>query len=280
MTATQARSLGLARGLQVELATADEGLLAWSAPLAEPGRAPAARLVVVADTAQPAPTQRDRRLSFETTTRWAGARGSVLVDGGSATIELDPLVRAELRAHPDALVGATNTLLRLLLALLLPTRGGVLLHASAVALDGRAWLLVGASGAGKTTTARRAGREGAMRLADDLAVAWTTSGGAAVEPCVFDQACRLPGRRGLVVPLVGMHPVHKGAAATQPGRWLPSLSTWASALLLPPVPAGLGEPTVATLAALAAAVRPRALEVAPAGPVLDVLRSTAISRVP
>ena len=54
------------------------------------------------------------------------------------------------------------------LAIALHLRGSVLLHASAVVLDGRAVLFAGEGGSGKSTTAAMLAREGYAVLADDL----------------------------------------------------------------------------------------------------------------
>lgn len=61
-------------------------------------------------------------------------------------------------------------LLRAALAWRLPDRGGALVHAAAVALDERAFLLVGAEGAGKSTWADLAERGGAHVISDDLVI--------------------------------------------------------------------------------------------------------------
>jgi hypothetical protein len=91
------------------------------------------------------------------------ARGDVPVDvarhGDRIALRADTLsaeVHADLRrARVEAPLGdrAVDAVVRFVLAARLLARGGLLVHASAVRVDGRAWLFVGPSGAGKTTVA-------------------------------------------------------------------------------------------------------------------------------
>jgi hypothetical protein len=59
-------------------------------------------------------------------------------------------------------------LLRACLAWLLPSRGGVMLHAAGLVVEGRAFLLVGPEGSGKSTWVRLGQRAGARVLSDDV----------------------------------------------------------------------------------------------------------------
>ncbi len=70
-------------------------------------------------------------------------------------------------------------------ALLMGMRGMAPLHASAVAIDGRAILVCGASGAGKSSFAAALIGQGGQLISDDLSVLTFDSGG---------RACVLPGR--------------------------------------------------------------------------------------
>lgn len=59
-------------------------------------------------------------------------------------------------------------------------RGAIPMHASAVAIDGRAWLLCGATGAGKSTLTAALLAQGAEFIGDDLTMIDIESGDAAV----------------------------------------------------------------------------------------------------
>jgi hypothetical protein len=61
-----------------------------------------------------------------------------------------------------------QNLLRACLAWSLPSRGGALLHAAGLVVDGRAYLMVGPEGSGKSTWAALGERGGALVLSDDL----------------------------------------------------------------------------------------------------------------
>lgn len=84
------------------------------------------------------------------------------IDGAGAAISLswdDGFPPADVRPY----------LLGPVLGLALQIRGVPALHAAAVAIDGRALLLMGASGAGKSTTTAALIRAGAALIADDIA---------------------------------------------------------------------------------------------------------------
>lgn len=63
---------------------------------------------------------------------------------------------------------ALLNLVRACLAWSMPSRGGALLHAAGIELDGRAFVLVGPEGSGKTTWARLSGEAGVHVISDDL----------------------------------------------------------------------------------------------------------------
>ena len=90
------------------------------------------------------------------------------------SLTIDPeFKRAELTRRPmegedDIVVGYPID--EYLVARLLGQRGGVILHASSVAIDGRAFVFLGHSGAGKSTIAEIASASGAEVLSDDRTI--------------------------------------------------------------------------------------------------------------
>jgi hypothetical protein len=117
-------------------------------------------------------------------------------DGSDATFT--PVAGASRRVIGKLQGGQVQGLLRDL-------AGQLAVHASAVAIDGRAILFVGAGGAGKSTAAAEMClRHGAQMLADDAALLEVAPGGVTVVPSEGDHwltrdSCRalgVPPRRG------------------------------------------------------------------------------------
>lgn len=109
-------------------------------------------------------------------------------------------------------------LLTAAMAYRLPSRPGALLHAAGIVIDGRAFLLTGASGSGKSTWTRAARDGGARVVSDDTVVVDAVSG--AVE---------------LLGTPVRAHEAHPGG----PGRWPVAAilhARWGSPPALAPVP--------------------------------------------
>lgn len=76
-----------------------------------------------------------------------------LVRRGDFFAQWDPkLRRGHARMVPSPY--SLDSVIRILHTLILAEQGGMLMHASCVALDGRAWVFTGVSGAGKTTISR------------------------------------------------------------------------------------------------------------------------------
>lgn len=109
-----------------------------------------------------------------------GESGLALVGGDAGKcgwIDFDPtsgatgayrLTPSGLETRSDTNALGLSLALRGLFSLAIERRGGVLVHASCVAWDGRAALITGVSGAGKSTLARWSTRAGATLLSDEI----------------------------------------------------------------------------------------------------------------
>lgn len=181
-------------------------------------------------------------VSYRADLQWSGPQAArFFVPGGRGELAIaqdGPMrVAVTLCFDPQALQIAAETTFRLLLSLLLPSVGGLLVHASAVVHEGRASVFLGHSGAGKTTTARRLGREGAEVVAEDLLILRGADGElAVVEACRFDVAHRhaLPAHVDSHWPIEGAYVVRKGAAVSgRLGRAAFPLRTWSEAIFSP-----------------------------------------------
>lgn len=113
----------------------------------------------------------------EMTCEVGAARARFACDEGSIELDAEGPVSARLGAGDPAwrFWGLSN-LLAAALAYRLPSRPGALLHAAGVVIDGRAFLLTGASGSGKSTWARAAREAGARVVSDDTVVVDAASG--------------------------------------------------------------------------------------------------------
>jgi len=158
------------------------------------------------------------------------------------------------------------------LAFRMPARGGLLLHAAAVVLDGRAFVLCGQAGAGKSTFAELARQAGARLLTDDLTV--IDAAGPSVEVLAtpiraYRPAPEPPGRFPLAALMLAVHgapprldPVPALAATARLAANLPFVAPWIEC------EASLGR----TLATLVARVPPRRLTFAPDPSFVALLR--------
>lgn len=275
----KARTLLLAQGLPVRVEVEQDAWLEH-AELAEVREEPVAILRVRSGAVRP----RGPEPAFALGTHWVELaweedRGHFEVRGGEGALDLYLAERVQVQAELSVQTGdvadtafAISSTLRLLLSLLLASRGGFLVHCSSVMLDGQAVLFLGASGAGKTTTARRLGREGALRLADDTAVLWVHDE-IRLEPCRFDRAARLEGRDASW-PVRRAYVLRKGAERTCVGGAAPKvLSTWLGALFSPRLRPALAEALLDRIAALARSLPPRIFAAAPSGELLPALRN-------
>ncbi|MFW6051846.1 MAG: hypothetical protein ACODAU_11765 [Myxococcota bacterium] len=102
--------------------------------------------------------------------------GDVGIDAGWARCNLAPAgdgFRARADVAVDTLGGAEMDLLQLLAAVVLAERGGALLHAAAVELDGAVCAFLGPSDAGKSTACRHTGER---QFAIDRLAVWPGGG--------------------------------------------------------------------------------------------------------
>ena len=242
-----------------------------------PGPGPVAANVLV--TADPqAPRKRFLLDEYYTRIDWvSGTHARVETNGATGSIDwsgrIEDTLQAELRIFPEGAPESLGMFLRLLTSMLLPSRRAVLVHASGAVVQGEAVLFLGDSGAGKTTTARRMGREGAPRIADDLAILHTSKEhGLRVEPCLFDRGGRLPGRQHSLWPLRTAYHVRKGAAGTRDmGPVRDPLATWCGAILSSTGPPSSRDVLLGLAADLCKLLPPRALNVSASGPVLPAV---------
>jgi hypothetical protein len=103
-------------------------------------------------------------------------------------IDLQPCCGGSLwTSHSSAedFPGVFENFLRVLVAYRVALLGGVVLHSAAIARDGRAFVLVGHSGAGKSTSSALALDAGWEVLSDDMNVVRRTAAGWVVEKLPF-----------------------------------------------------------------------------------------------
>lgn len=204
-------------------------------------------------------------------------RAELRTNGAELTLDLtDHGLRGEGRLDVERPRGAVEAAVRAVTTIALARRGVLLLHASAVAHPAGAQpaqpappdavVLLGASGAGKTTTARRLGREGLRRLADDLIAVDLAASPPVLHRLPFERAGRAQAARaGEVAVCRGGAVVHKGAAAARISPHPDPVRAWTEALIvLPPAPGDAGRllDAVARLCRLPLAV----FEAPPSGP--------------
>lgn len=257
-------------------------LIPWEGAVAGPSSSIAVR---AGGGALPPPPPGRRTLALGRVEAWVGAEHATLRGAGAVHGEVRlPSGRAELRAPLPAGDGERDERVAwelyaactLASALLLGRLGRALAHAAAVAPEGGgAWLLVGDTHAGKTTTSANLLTAGWRYLSDDHVVLRRASGGVEVEgwprPFHLDEGWERGEtlrRRGETDPRVRW-----------PGRWRRSAPL--AGLLFPRVEPGLPtalEP-IAPADALAALLRQSPWLLADAGAartVLALLRDAAI----
>jgi hypothetical protein len=149
---------------------------------------------------------------------------------GLATVELAPNLGN--REFPTL-----HNLVRAALAWRLPDQGGLLVHAAGVVVEGRAYILVGPGGSGKSTFARLCEEAGCRVVSDDLVLVDGHRGPFELLGSPFHSTHRaafVPGRWPLQAVLLPRH--------GQPPSWSPSPPLLAKACLtanLPFIAAGI-----------------------------------------
>jgi len=126
---------------------------------------------------------------------------------GDFFAEWDPRTRhghARMVPSPYSL----DSVIRILHTLILAEQGGMLMHASSVALDGRAWMFTGVSGAGKTTISRLC-PPGAHILTDEMSFIRLEDGRYFAHGTPFSGELGRPGEN-LREPLAGVFLLAKG----------------------------------------------------------------------
>ena len=156
----------------------------------------------------------DRDGSLAMRWRWAGSRG--VAESRFARVEIEEVSRREVRAVASTGPGPEGraAVLSLLATALAERLGGLVLHATAVVVAGRAILFVGPSGAGKTTAANHTSgatwlcRDRALVVPDDVSgwTAWAIAGGDDV---------RLPRASDVCAPVGGILRVLRGKGSSR-----------------------------------------------------------------
>ena len=182
---------------------------------------------------------------------WLGpTRAELRTNGAELSLDLAAQgLHAEGRIDAERPRGAVEAAVRAVTTVALARRGVLLLHASAVAHTAAdqpdqadAVVLLGASGAGKTTTARRLGREGLRRLSDDLIAVDLAASPPVLHRLPFERAGRAQAApAGEVAACRGGAVVHKGASAARITPHPDPVRAWTEALIvLPPAPGDAG----------------------------------------
>jgi hypothetical protein len=208
---------------------------------------------------------------IEADASWTSAdTGTLATNGAAVSLAWRGHLHAQGLLHAPTARGGLESLFRALSVLALARRGVTVLHASCVHRDGRGLVFLGASSAGKTTTARRLGREGIARLSDDMIALELSS--RALHPLPFERAGRWPTRApGLPPPVcIGGALVRKGADAARLGPVDDRLEVWNDARIALSPAIGDEERTLDGFEALAR-VPVFAFDVPPSGPLAPVI---------
>jgi hypothetical protein len=157
---------------------------------------------------------------------------------GRAEVDDTGLARVRLVRDLGSMTYYTlQNLLRACLAWRLPARGAAMLHAAGLVIDGRAFVLVGPEGCGKSTWARCAEEAGAEILSDDLVLVEGTAEGAEALGSPLRSTHRSPLRPGRWPLAALLFPRHGETAVWEPSK--PLLARARLAANLPFVSAAL-----------------------------------------
>ena len=175
---------------------------------------------------------------------WTGpAQAEVITNAAALSLDLSgDRVAGRGRVDARRARGAIEAAIRAAAVLALARRGVLVLHASAVHRAGDGLVFLGASTAGKTTTARRLGREGLRRLADDMIAIDLASSPPTLHRLPFERAGRALADLAAGVPegpiaCLGGALVRKGAGAAAMAPLDDAPRVWAEAVItLPPAP--------------------------------------------
>jgi hypothetical protein len=129
--------------------------------------------------------------------RFARPTARFEMDDGCAEVGLDGPARITLaRDLRERAPFALLNLVRACLAWRLPSRGGVLLHAAGLVVEGRAFVLVGSEGSGKTTWVELGRSAGAIAVSDDLVLLDAVRGDVELVGAPFRSRLSTPSPRG------------------------------------------------------------------------------------
>ncbi|MDX1461079.1 MAG: hypothetical protein R3348_08490 [Xanthomonadales bacterium] len=133
-------------------------------------------------------------------------------DWSEARVPRDVASEVELYVHPEGMPWFANTIeniLRLLVAFDALNRGAVLLHSAALVRDGRAAVLFGHSGAGKSTTSGIGLEAGCSIVSDDINLLEASNRGWQVRPVPFSGTLNALSDISTPVRVHGLFHLHK-----------------------------------------------------------------------
>lgn len=177
------------------------------------------------------------------------------------------------RFHVGESANTLEAAVRIGMSIALPRLGGLILHASAIAAHGRAWVFAGMSGAGKSTIATMLteARPSLIKLSDELVIVKPREqGGFAAHVTPFIGGRGLPHRT--VVPVQGIHFLRQASHHHRARlAWTDALRELMRHVLVYVVEPGTASSVLAAASALAREIPCHHLEFAKNPAVLEVL---------